>query len=124
MEDTVSNSTVVLEIARFIEEHKGKNTVVLYLGPRCSFTDYFIITTVTSEGHLRGLFNNLLTFLEERHVELFRKKKNLDDVGWQLIDCGTFVIHLMTEEKRSFYDLEKLWFECERLSYSSSSKSS
>lgn len=124
MEDTVSNSTVVSEVARFIEEHKGKNTVVLYLGPRCSFADYFIITTVTSEGHLRGLFNNLLAFLEERHIELFRKKKNLDDVGWQLIDCGTFVIHLMTEEKRSFYDLEKLWFECERMTHSSSSKSS
>jgi ribosomal silencing factor RsfS len=39
------------------------------------FADFFVITTVTSEGHLRGLFNNLLSFLEEKGIELLRKKK-------------------------------------------------
>ncbi len=124
MDATANKNAAVLEVARFIDEHKGRNTVVLQVEPQCSFADFFIITTVTSEGHLRGLFNNLLGFLEEKGIELLRKKKNLDDVGWQLLDCGSFVIHLMTEEKRSFYDLEKLWFECERVNYSSSSKSS
>ncbi|MFQ3620072.1 MAG: ribosome silencing factor [Spirochaetales bacterium] len=121
MEDTANNQTLVMKVAKFIEDQKGRDTIVLYLGPKCSFTDYFIITTVTSSAHLQGLFYNLLSFLDELNVELIRKKKNMDDSGWELLDCGSFVIHLMTEEKRSFYDLEKLWFESERMYYSSSS---
>ena len=123
MEDTVNSKTLAVEIAKAIEEHKGLDTVALYLGERCSFTDCFVITTVTSSGHLRGLYKNLRELLASRGVALAHKKKALDDEGWVLLDCGTLVIHIMTKEKRDFYDLERLWFEAEAL-YHSSSKSS
>jgi ribosomal silencing factor RsfS len=40
--------------------------------------------------------------------------------GWILLDCGRFVIHLMDQEHRAFYELEKLWFRSQAL-YSSNS---
>ncbi len=124
MADTANESkALAVEVARIIEEHKGADTVALYLGERCSFTDCFVITTVGSAGHLKGLFKNITEFLDSRGVALFHKKKGLDDEGWLLVDCGNLVIHIMTKEKRDFYDLERLWFEGEVLFHSSSKSS-
>ena len=54
-----ANEKTVKEIAAFIEEHNGQDTVVLNISELNSWTDYFIIATVTSSGHLRGLLNQL-----------------------------------------------------------------
>jgi len=124
MEDTANNSkAVAVEIARFIEDHMRRDTIAVYIGEKSSFTDCFVITTAASEAQMRGLYGNITEMLEEKKIDLLHRRKNIDDDGWLLIDCGFLVIHVMTEEKRSFYDLERLWFEGEKL-YHSSSKSS
>jgi ribosome-associated protein len=122
MDDTASKD-LARDLAEFIDEHKGMDTVALYIREKSSFTDCFVITTASSEGHLRGLYNNILDMLKEKKIALLHRKKNIDDTGWVLLDCGSVIIHLMTQEKRNFYDLERLWFEGE-VFYHSSSKSS
>jgi ribosome-associated protein len=121
--NTANSKKQAERIARFIEDHKGLATTALYIGERSSFTDCFVITTVSSEAHLRGLHKNLIDFLSAEGISLQYRKKSIDGDGWLVLDCGTIVIHLMTEEKRNFYDLERLWFEGEPLFQSSSNSS-
>jgi ribosome-associated protein len=123
MEDTARNDQAALEVAQFIEEHRGKDTLALYVGGRCSFADHFVIATGTSAGHMRGLAKNLLDYLDERGMPVLNRRKVIDDEGWVLLDCQTLVIHIFNEEKRKFYDLERLWFDGEPI-YSSLSSSS
>ena len=33
--------------------------------------------------------------------------------AWELLDYGTIVVHVFTEEARKFYDLERLWADAE-----------
>lgn len=35
--------------------------------------------------------------------------------GWTLIDYGEFIVHIMTPEKREFYNLDRLWRDAERI---------
>lgn len=110
-------------IAKLLDEQGGENTCALDLSPNCGFTDYFVITTADSAGRLRGLARRLRDYLSEFDLEPSQRHKRLEESGWTLFDCGPIVIHLMSREMRSFYDLEKLWFEASVLYQSSSSSS-
>ena len=117
MEDTVKND--VLDIARLLEDHRAEQVTALYIGEMSDWTDYFIITTVRSAAHLKGLLRLLNEAFTEKSITPLRSTKaHSRDTGWVLIDCGRFVIHLMDRQHREFYELEKLWFK-NKLIYSS-----
>ncbi|MCL2791916.1 MAG: ribosome silencing factor [Spirochaetaceae bacterium] len=113
MEDMLDKKNKVIKVAEFIDELKGINTVALDLTSYNGWTDYFIITTVSSATHLKGMYNNIQDILNKLSIEPFFRHKKIDNENWVLIDCGYFVIHLMDKEHREFYDLEKLWFKGE-----------
>jgi ribosome-associated protein len=122
MEDFVNQNEVHIKraeeaslIAREIAERKGEKTILIDLGGVSSWTDFFLISTVNSLGHLKGLVKNVKEKLSEMDIEILHRHKRLAEDGWELIDCGYLVIHLMTREMRDFYDLERLWYEGEIL---------
>ena len=112
----------VLRVANLLNDAQGRDTVALDVTGTCGFADYFVITTVNSQGHLRGLIVQLDELLRELEIEPFHPRKRDTEIGWVLIDLGFAVIHLMTEELREFYELERLWFGSEEI-YSSSDSS-
>ena len=117
MDDTVKND--VIEVAKLLDEHRGEKVTALYIGQMSDWTDYFVITTVRSSAHLKGLVRLLNEFFLEKSITPLQSAKTRSrETGWVLIDCGRFVIHLMDQEHREFYELEKLWFNNE-LIYSS-----
>ena len=119
MEDT-AKIDLVRKIAEEIEAHKAENVVAMDIREQNSWTDYFIIATASSQGHMKGLLRNIRGYLVENGIEFKNKYKNLEDFSWLFIDCGFMVIHLMDDETRDFYDLEKLWFNGKTI-YSSKS---
>jgi len=111
MVDIVKSSDDVANlIGGFISEHNGENVIVVDIKEQSSWTDYMIIATVNSVGHLRGLVRQLKEMLSDNSIDILMRHKQISDDGWELIDCGSYVIHLMNLEMREFYDLEKLWF--------------
>ena len=121
MEDTAKTDSTVIEICRFIEERKGLDTVAIYIGGQSNFTDYFVITTVSSFTHLRGIYRDLRDFLSDNDAAPLHRQKFLQENDWVLIDCGNIVVHLMSRETREFYDLERLWHQGKMLYHSSKS---
>lgn len=96
-------------ISEFLVDHKGLEVTTIDVSEECSWTECFVICTVTSLGLLRGLARELWGLLDELGLEVNNRHKAVGDDGWELIDCGDIVIHLMSQELRDFYSLEKLW---------------
>ncbi len=92
----------------FLEEHNCKDVEVMDLAD-CSWTDCFVIGTVTSVGHLRGVVHQIWDKIIELGLTVNNRHKTPGEDGWELIDCGDIVIHLMSPDLREFYSLEKLW---------------
>ena len=124
MVDTASKKDTVLKIVEVLTEHKGNNILSLSIGDYCSWTDFFIIVTASGSAHLKSLQKYVRQFLKIHGIEPLSRQKIIENDTWVLIDCGYFVVHIMDEEKRLFYELEKLWYMGEVIYPSKSSMSS
>jgi ribosome-associated protein len=115
--NTQKNSReAAVKLGALLAEHKGIDVKVLDVSGSNTFADYFIIATVTSSAHSRGLQKHTLESLKELGLEIRPTRRKIPDGDeWTLIDLGDVVVHLMTATARSFYDLEKLWFGAQDL---------
>ena len=113
MSDREEEKSVVVAIATLLDDARCRDTVAIDVRESCSFADYFIIATVNSQAHLRGLIDQLDEYFREIGVRPLHPRSRSTDAGWVLLDLGYGVIHLMTEELRDFYELERLWFGAE-----------
>lgn len=110
----------VITLANELNELKGENTIALDVSKESSWTSYFLITTCSSNAHLRGLMDVIRKKVHELGYSIRQDRKNPGRQGWILMDCGNFIIHLMDKDSREFYELEDRWFNAETI-YSSSS---
>lgn len=122
MEDIVkSKKSVAIKIGEFIAEHNGENVIVIDVKEQSSWTDYIIISTSTSLGHLKGLVRQLKDMLDSNEVNILKRHKQIADDGWELIDCGDYIVNIMNKDMREFYNIDKLWFSGEIIYHSSKS---
>jgi ribosome-associated protein len=47
-----------------------------------------------------------------------RATEGLRDLTWVLMDYGDFLVHVFHEETRPYYDLEHLWGDAPRVTWS------
>ena len=105
-----------LELSQIMRDGKGEDVVVLDVAKLNSWTDFFIIVTVNSSAHWRGLQKATMEYVKDNDLQVhLTHRKMSDGDDWNLIDLGPIVIHLMTKEAREFYELEKLWYAAEKL---------
>ena len=111
-----ASKRTAVAVAELLVEHQAEETIVLDVSRASGWTDYFVIATTRSHAHLRGVLRHLDAALRRLGAGRGRAGHSLrrapDDSGWVLVDLGDVVIHLMMEEQRRFYELERLWFHC------------
>ncbi len=91
-----------------LEDMKGIDLVVIDIVGKSSIADAMIVVTGTSQRHVRSLAESVrLSAKEANHPPLGIEGGDSSD--WVLVDLGDVIVHVMTEEKREFYSLEKLW---------------
>lgn len=116
METKINRREAAIALGILIREHKGEDVMVLDVSGSNTWADFFIIATVTSSAHSRGLQKHIYEILKSLSLEIRPTKRKMPDGDeWTLIDLGDIVVHLMTETARGFYDLEKLWFGAKEL---------
>lgn len=97
-------------IIKVLEEKKSKDICILDLEDIHSYLSIFVICTVESHVQARAIARDLEKKLKELKLGgRGNQEKKAQDNGWILLDLGEIIVHIMTEDKRRFYDLEKLW---------------
>ena len=94
-----------------LDDRRAKEITVLDLSSVSETLDYFIIATAESTLQLKALEESVRETLKG-HGELPKGVEGPSD-RWTLIDYGGVIVHLMSREARTFYDLEGLWADAE-----------
>lgn len=91
-----------------IEDMKARNITIIDVTGKSSVTDTLVICSGTSKRHVSSIAENVIVQCKQiGEAPLSVEGK---DVGeWVLVDLGNLVLHVMQDETRDFYQLEKLW---------------
>ena len=96
------------KIAKLMLEKKAIEIKIFDVRKITSMTDYFIVCTSESEPQTKAITS---------HIERTGKKRGVKPVNiegqnrneWVLMDYINFIVHIFSKDKRSFYDLDRLW---------------
>ena len=96
------------KIIKKLDTNKALDIVSIDLEGKSSIADYMIIASGTSSRHIQAISENTAQKLKSFGLDDCRiEGQNSDD--WKLIDALEIVIHIFHPEKRSSYNLEKMW---------------
>ena len=90
------------------EDKKANYITEIDLRGKTLIADFFIICSGTSNIHIRSVADGIVELLEKQGVRQ-RRMEGYSEATWILLDYGGVIVHVMSEEQRSFYGLEKLW---------------
>jgi len=100
---------MVLAAAAACEEKKGADTRVLELDPQDSgFTDFFIITSGANTRQTEAIADEVELRLKRNFGAYANAVEGRRNAEWILLDYVDFVVHVFLEERRAFYDIERL----------------
>ncbi len=94
---------------------RAQNGVILDLRELGSFTDYFAIFSGISDIQVEGISEAVQDELEEHWGQRVWHREGARKADWVLLDYVDFVVHIFLEERRAYYNLERLWAEAVRI---------
>ena len=111
----MDDKDLALLAAKLLDSKKAKDISIIDIAEKSGFADYFVIATANSEPQLRAVAD----FIDRKVRENFHlhaaATTESSEGGWKLLDFGNVIVHVMTPEMRSRYNLEGLWGDAEKL---------
>ena len=112
-----SSKEVALAAAEALDNKKGIDIKLLRVTDVTTLADYFLICTGTSNTHVKTLCDYAEYTMDNLGEKLLGREGHRGN-SWELLDYGSVVVHVFTEEAREFYALERLWADAEQVDIS------
>ena len=115
--DVVSAEQLAINVARCAALRNCEDVVILDLRKLSPVTDFFVLCTGTSDRQIRAVADDI-----DEHAEDLGHKRlgwaGREVAQWILLDYFDVVVHIFDAERRSYYDLEMLWGDAQRVDWS------
>lgn len=109
--------------ARIAAERKAEDVVVLDMREVTLVADYFVLMSGRTPLQVGALADHIEEGL------LAAGAQRLHRVGgarahWILLDFGSVVVHVFTDDERRYYDLERLWGDAQPVAWAAAASAS
>ncbi len=97
--------------ARAAHAVKAADVVALDVTAHLPLADVFVIASGSSERQVVAIAERIEEELARVGARAARRE-GVRQGRWALLDFNDIIVHVMHQEDRAFYDLERLWRDC------------
>ena len=103
------SKALALLAADACDDRKAGDIVLIRVEEISSIADWFVIASGFSDVQVRAIARSVEDKIEEEGGRLPLRKEGQTEGRWVLLDYGEVIVHALTPEERSYYDLESFW---------------
>lgn len=92
-----------------LQKRKAQDIVIMDVSELTTLTDYFVVCSGNSDTQIKAIADSVEEELLEKAGEKAWKKEGLQARSWIILDFINTVVHVMSKEKREFYNIENMW---------------
>lgn len=89
----------------------GDELVALDVTEPFALAEIFLIVSAKNERQAQAISDEVEDQLAKHQVKA-RFREGRETGRWILLDFGDLVVHVMHEQEREYYSLERLWRDC------------
>jgi len=109
---TTESIDLVRAAALAADQKKAENVVAFDVSESLAITDVFMVASAPNERQVSAVVDAVEEALIERFDRRPLRREGKGEGRWVLLDFGDAVIHVLHDEDREFYALERLWGDC------------
>ena len=95
-------------IKKALEDKKATNIEILDVSEQTSLGDYFVVASCQSTVQVRACVDEVEEKMQDAGY-VVNHKEGYRGGSWILMDYGDIIVHVMQQEVRVFYAIERLW---------------
>ena len=109
MAENITSYKFACVLARFLDDKIAKDISILNISNVSSFADYFVICSAQTSTQVKALTENLADKVKSTFTRLPLGRENDIKNRWNLIEYGDVVVHILQQDERDAYAIEKFW---------------
>jgi ribosome-associated protein len=95
--------------AEACDDRKAVDIRLIRVEEVSSLADWFVICSGLSDVQVRAIARSVEDRLEEEAGRMPLRREGQSEGHWVLLDYGELIVHVLTPQERSYYDLESFW---------------
>ncbi len=104
----MNQSEIVKFVVDKLDDMKARDIIEINVEDKSTITDMLIVCSGNSKRHVSSIAENLVVEMKAANMPPL-SVEGKESGEWVLVDLGDVVVHVMQDETRDFYQLEKLW---------------
>ena len=117
MTNTIDSKQLAAHIASLLDKKKARDVKILRVTEKTVIADYFVIAGGTSSTQVKALADEVEYQIGVNDGIKPANVEGRGTGGWILLDDENVLVHVFDPKMREFYNLEKLWAECEEVPF-------
>jgi ribosome-associated protein len=115
---------LAVKAAKIADDKKAIDTIVLDVQDLTTMTNYFVVSTAESTPQINAISSDIEKTFKYEDSVIPARREGISSSTWRIIDYGGLVIHIMSADVRSSYNLESLWHKAKIINVNGKEKMS